>query len=112
MAEHPVRHRCILVDLISNSLRYRKIPAMLSLRPNEKLLDAHLSLAEIFRLVSYSEHVPYALLILPMGAPLAIRERPRAAAFRVSCSLCWHCCSTVAKCIKKRRARSTSDRLD
>ena len=101
-----------VVDLISNSLRYRKTPAMLYLRRNEKLLDAHLSLSEIFRLVSYSERVPYALLILPMGAPLAIRERPRAAAFRVSCSLCWHCCSTIAKCIKKRRARSTSDRLD
>ena len=65
----------MLVDLISNSLRYRKIPAIVSLRPNEKLLDALLSLAEIFRLVSYSEHVPYALRILPMGAPLAIRER-------------------------------------
>ena len=38
---------------------------MLCLRRNEKLLDALLSLAEIFRLVSYSEHVPYALLILP-----------------------------------------------
>jgi hypothetical protein len=51
-----------LVDLISHSLRYRKMPAMLSLRRNEKLLDALLSLAEIFRLVSDSEHVPYALL--------------------------------------------------
>jgi hypothetical protein len=51
-----------LVDLISYSLRYCKMPAMLPLRRNEKLLDALLSLAEIFRLVSDSEHVPYALL--------------------------------------------------
>jgi hypothetical protein len=43
-------------------LRYRKMPAMLPLRRNEKLLDALLGLAEIFRLVSDSEHVPYALL--------------------------------------------------
>jgi len=35
---------------------------MLSLRRNEKLFDALLSLAEIFRLVCDSEHVPYALL--------------------------------------------------
>ena len=41
---------------------------MLCLRRNEKLLDALLSLAEIFRLVSDCEHVPYALLILPTGA--------------------------------------------
>ena len=38
------------------------MPAMLCLRRNEKLLDALLSLAEILRLVSYCEHVPYALL--------------------------------------------------
>jgi len=38
------------------------MPAMLSSRCNEKLLDALLSLGEIFHLVSYSEHVAYALL--------------------------------------------------
>ena len=35
---------------------------MLSSRCNEKLLDALLSLGEIFQLVSYSDHVAYALL--------------------------------------------------
>ena len=67
-------HRHMPVDLISNSLRYRKMPAMLRFRYDEKLLDALLSLTEIFRLVSYMEHVPYALLNPAHCAPPAIRD--------------------------------------
>jgi hypothetical protein len=48
--------------------------AMLRFRHDEKLLDALLSLTEIFRLVSYIEHVPYALLNPAHGAPPAIRD--------------------------------------
>ena len=45
------------VDLISNSLRCRKMSAMLRFRHVEKLLDALPSLTEIFRLVRNMEHV-------------------------------------------------------
>jgi hypothetical protein len=48
--------------------------AMLRFRHNEQLLDALLSLTEIFRLVSYIEHVSYALLNPAHPAPPAIRN--------------------------------------
>jgi hypothetical protein len=61
------------VDLILNTSRYRKMPAVLRFSHDEKLLDALLSLTEIFR-VGYIEHVPYALLNPAHGAPPAIRD--------------------------------------
>jgi hypothetical protein len=44
------------------------MPVMLRFGHGEKLLDAFLGLSKIFRLVSYQEHVPYALLNLAHGA--------------------------------------------
>ena len=44
------------------------MPVMLRFGHSEKLLDALLGLTEIFRLVSYTEHIPYALLNLAHGA--------------------------------------------
>jgi hypothetical protein len=107
MAEHPVRHRCILVDLISNSLRYRKMPAMLYPRCNEKLLDALLSLSEIIRLVGYSEHVPYGLL--NPGHGRATCDPGTAACGKHSASVLSMLALLFdyANCIKKRRAPSS-----
>ena len=90
---------------------------MLFFRHDEKLLDALLSLSEIFRLVSYREHVPYALLkscpwraSIDPGLHCASIQRPRTAAFRFLCSLlhtrCRHSRSAVAKCIKHVMQRS------
>jgi hypothetical protein len=73
-------------------------------RHSEKLLDALFSLTEIFRLVSYKEHVPYALLNPAHGAPRAIRERPYAAATSYHYR---HRRSAIVECIKQRHATST-----
>jgi hypothetical protein len=80
------------------------MPAMPCFRHSEKLLDAVFSLTEIFRLVGYMEHVPYALLNPAHGAPRAIRERPYAAATLYHYR---HRRSAVAECIKQRHATST-----
>jgi hypothetical protein len=55
-------------------LRYSKMPAMVRFNHGEKLLDALLSLTEIFRFVGYIEHVPYALVNPAHGAPPAVRD--------------------------------------
>ena len=56
------------VNLISDSLRHREVPA--SLRYDEQLLDARLGLTKIFRLVSDRDHVLHTLLNPAHGAPL------------------------------------------
>ena len=84
-----------MVDLISNSLRYRKMPAMLYPRCNEKLLDALLSLSEIIRLVGYSEHVPYGLLNPGHGRATCDPGTAACGSIPRLCSLCWHFCSTT-----------------
>jgi hypothetical protein len=49
---------------------------MLRFRHVEKLLDGLPSLTEISRLVSYIEHVPYALLNPAHAAPPVIQDFP------------------------------------
>ena len=44
------------------------MPVILRFGHSEKLLDALLGQTEILRLVSYAEHIPYALLNLAYGA--------------------------------------------
>ena len=58
------------VNLISDSLRHREVPATLRLRHDEQFLDARLGLTKIFRLVSNRDHVLHALLNPAHGAPL------------------------------------------
>jgi hypothetical protein len=92
--------------------------AMLSFRHDEKLLDALLRLTEIFRLVSYIEHVSYALLNPAHAAPPVIQDFPlrqHRTAARGSISLyLMRAVAIVArlspKCIKQRHATFTSDR--